>query len=223
MLGRLRQMLADPRIYIALQKAVGADRIRDHCLDILELRPGERVLDVGCGPAYYIDRLPEVDYVGFDTSASYVTYARARYGYRGEFRCEFLTADHLSELGQFHAVLLFGLLHHLNDAECASLLDLSARALTPSGRVISCDPTVHRSQHWLSRWMAENDRGKYVRRPESYNGMAKAIFNDVETEILDSEGRVPNSQYIMRMSVPLMRHPSDVYQDEDFSQASQMM
>jgi cyclopropane fatty-acyl-phospholipid synthase-like methyltransferase len=214
MLNRLRQMLADPRIYIALQKAVGADRVRDHCLDVAELKPGERVLDVGCGPAYYIGRLPEVDYVGFDTSASYVTHARQRYGDRGEFRCEFLTADHLSELGQFDAVLLFGVLHHLSDVECAILLDLSARALTPSGRVVSCDPTVHRNQHWLSRWMAENDRGKYVRRPESYSKMAKAPFNDVETEILDSVGRVPNSQYIMRMSVPLMHHPSGVHQDD---------
>ncbi len=72
MLARLRQTLGNVGLYIAVQKGIGADRIRYRCLDEAELKPGDRVLDVGCGPAYYFDRLPEVEYVGFDTSAPYV-------------------------------------------------------------------------------------------------------------------------------------------------------
>src|SRR6516162_6061713 len=105
MLARLRQALDKPVFYIALQKGIGADRIRYRCLDEAELKPGDRVLDVGCGPAYYFDRLPEVAYVGFDTSEPYVAYARKHFGDRGEFRCEILTADHLEQLGQFDSVL----------------------------------------------------------------------------------------------------------------------
>jgi SAM-dependent methyltransferase len=204
MLAPLRKTLGNVSFYIALQKGISADRIRYRCLDEAELKPGDRVLDVGCGPAYYFGRLPKVDYVGFDTSEAYVAYARQRYGERGVFRCEVLTAEHLRELGQFNAVLLFGLLHHLDDDQCATLLDLSARALAPGGRVISCDPTLHEGQRRVSRWMSENDRGEYVRRPESYDRMARASFEDLETRVLDTLTRVPTSHYMMRMAAPLM-------------------
>ena len=204
MLDPLRKTLANVRLYIGVQKGIGADRMRYRCLDVAELKPGDRVLDVGCGPAYYFDRLPEVGYVGFDTSEAYIAYARRRYGKRGDFRCETLTAEHLGQLGQFDAVLLFGLLHHLDDAQCATLLDLSARALKPGGRVVSCDPTLHEGQRRVSRWMSENDRGEYVRRPESYDRMARASFGELETQLLDALTRVPTSTYIMRMAAPLV-------------------
>lgn len=202
MFARLRQTLDKPVFYIALQKGIGANRIRYRCLDEAELKPGERVLDVGCGPAYYFDRLPEVEYVGFDTSEPYIAYARRRFGERGDFRCGILAAEHLGELGQFDAVLLFGLLHHLDDAHCATLLDLSARALAPGGRVVSCDTTVYEGQRRVSRWMSENDRGEYVRQPKSYDGLARARFGELEATVLDTLSRVPTSIYMMRMAAP---------------------
>jgi SAM-dependent methyltransferase len=202
MLAQLRQTLDKPVFYIALQKSIGADRIRYRCLDEAALKPGDRVLDMGCGPAYYFDRLPEVEYVGFDTSEPYIAYARRRFGERGDFRCGVLAAEHLSELGQFDAVLLFGLLHHLDDAHCATLLDLSARALAPGGRVISCDTIVHDGQHRVSRWMSENDRGQHIRQPTSYDTLARARFGELETHVLDTLTRVPTSIYMMRMAAP---------------------
>lgn len=203
MLATLRKTLANVGLYIGVQKGIGADRIRYRCLDEAKLTAGDRVLDVGCGPAYYFDRLPEVDYVGFDTSEAYVAYARQRYGDKGDFRCEILTAEHLDQLGRFDAILLFGLLHHLDDAQCAALLDLAARLLAPGGRVVSCDPTMHEGQGRISRWMSENDRGEYVRRPELYDRMAQARFGDLEARLLDAQTRVPTSHYIMRMAAPL--------------------
>lgn len=203
MLTLLRKTLGNVRFYIALQKSIGADRIRYHCLYEAKLKPGDRVLDVGCGPAYYFDRLPPVDYVGFDTSEAYVSYARKRYGKQGDFRCETLNTDHLGQLGRFDAILLFGLLHHLDDAQCSALLELSARLLALDGRVISCDTTLHEGQGRISRWMSENDRGEYVRPPESYDLMARNSFADIKTRLLDTQTRVPISIYMMRMATPL--------------------
>jgi SAM-dependent methyltransferase len=198
----LRGLLGNPSLYIAVQKGIGADRIRYRCLEEAELKPGERVLDVGCGPAYYLGRLPEVEYVGFDTSEPYIAYARRRHGERGQFRCEIVSDRHLRELGQFDAILLFGLLHHLADAQCGALLDFCARALAPGGRVVSCDPTLHTGQRWVSRWMSEHDRGAYVRRPESYDVLARSHFGDVGTHVLDRLSRVPASHYLMLMTAP---------------------
>lgn len=208
MIARLRRTLGNAHVYIAVQKGIGADRIRYRCLEEAELKPGERILDVGCGPAYYFDRLPAVNYVGFDTCEAYVAYARRRYGGRGEFRCEIFTAGHLSALGQFDAILLFGLLHHLSDPECATLLDLSARVLAPGGRVVSCDTVLHPDQRRVSRWMSEHDRGEYVRGAEAYGCMARARFGELETRLLDNLGRIPTSIYMMRMAAPLILPPS---------------
>jgi SAM-dependent methyltransferase len=204
MLAPLTRLLANVNLYIALQKGVGADRVRYRCLDEAGLKPGERVLDVGCGPAYYFNRLPAVTYLGFDTSPPYIDYARRKYGHRGEFRCEVLTAQHLQDLPPFDAVLLFGLLHHLHDDDCATLLDVAAKAIAPGGRVISVDPCLHPGQGRISRWMSENDRGGYVREPRGFDVLAQACFSTVSTEILDTVSRVPASHYLMRMSAPLV-------------------
>ncbi|HEX6873318.1 MAG TPA: class I SAM-dependent methyltransferase [Micromonosporaceae bacterium] len=204
MLASLRQLLANQFLYVALQKGVGADRVRYRCLDEAELKPGERVLDVGCGPAYYFDRLPDVEYHGFDTSPAYIAHARGKYGDRGEFHCEVLTAARLAQLPRFDAVLLFGLLHHLDDEQSATLLDLAANALARGGRVISVDPCLHPGQGRVSRWMSENDRGEYVRAPEGFTGLARASFGEVSSQILDTVSRVPSSHFMMRMSAPLV-------------------
>ncbi len=132
------------------------------------------------------------------------TYARRHFGDRADFRCEILTADHLPELGQFDAVLLFGLLHHLDDGQCAILLDLAARSLTPGGRVVSCDPVLHTDQNRVSRWMSENDRGEHVRRPEGYDRLARASFGERDTRLLDTLSRIPTSHYMMRLAAPLV-------------------
>lgn len=200
-LGRL---LGNAALYVAVQKGIGADRIRHRCLEEAALKPGERVLDVGCGPAYYLDRLPAVSYVGFDTSAAYLAHARRRHAGRGDFRRGIVTAERLRELGEFDAVLLFGLLHHLDDPECGTLLDLCASALAPGGRVVSCDPVVHKGQSRVSRWMSEHDRGGYVRAPEAYEHLAAARFGELETSLLDTLSRVPASHYLMRMAGPLV-------------------
>jgi len=202
MLDSLRKMLGNVGLYIALQKALGADRVRYRCLEEAELKPGERVLDVGCGPAYYLDRLPDVEYHGFDTSPAYIEYARKRYGDRGQFRCEILTQEHLADLPRFDAVLLFGVLHHMSDAECVTLLDLAARGLADGGRVISVDPTLHPGQGRVSRWMSENDRGEHVRTPEGFDTLAKGSFGTVRSEILDKVSRVPSSHFMMVMTGP---------------------
>src|SRR5439155_16991053 len=62
MLAAAKNLLGHVPLYVALQRALGADRLRYRCLDELALSDGDTVIDVGCGPAYYFNRLPKVRY-----------------------------------------------------------------------------------------------------------------------------------------------------------------
>src|SRR5215212_504918 len=81
----LARVLQSPRVYVAFQKSSGASRLRVKSVAVLGARDGEHILDVGCGPAYVLDHLPAVNYVGFDIHSRYLAYAQRRYGSRAKF------------------------------------------------------------------------------------------------------------------------------------------
>jgi len=205
-LGAIKGLLGHVPLYVALQRGVGADRLRYRCLDELDLQPGQVVLDVGCGPAYYFERLPRgVRYYGFDTSERYIAYARRKWGHRAEFRTEIFGEEHLDELPPVDSVMLLGLLHHLSDEQVRGLLSLAGRALAPDGRVISVDTCFEPRQGRISRWMSRNDRGEHVRSPEAFVALAGESFAKVDGEVVNDATRIPSSHWMMRMSAPITR------------------
>jgi SAM-dependent methyltransferase len=205
MLAPLKALLGHHALYVALQRAVGADRLRYRCLDELALSEGDTVIDVGCGPAYYFARLPKVNYFGFDTSARYIEHARNRWGSDvAEFRCEIFGEEHLDKIPPADAILLLGLLHHLSDDAARHLLRVAGKALAPGGRVISVDTAFAPGQGRISRWMSENDRGEHVRSPEAFVALAREAFADVDGEVVDDATRVPSAHWMMRMRTPVV-------------------
>lgn len=194
-------LLSSPNAYIAVQRAVGADRLRYICIDELGLTPGDVVLDVGCGPAYYLHKLPPgVKYVGYDTSERYIEYARKRFARDGvDFRCGIFSPEAHGSAPDFTAVMLMGVLHHLSDTECKELLAAIRGTLASNGRVISLDTCFAEGVGPVSRWMAEHDRGEFVRTPESFTSLAGEFFTDVAGKTLDGITRVPSSFWVMQM------------------------
>ena len=198
----LKGLLRHVSAYVLLQRVVGADRLRYRCIE--EIRPGETVLDVGCGPAYYFPRLPQpVKYHGFDTDAPYIDWATKRFGgENASFHCGIFDEAAARSLPPTDVVLLLGLLHHLSDEQCTSLLNLTASVLSPGGRVISVDTCFEPTQGRISRWMSENDRGEYVREPAAFEKLAMQSFGEVEGEVLNDATHVPSSYWMMRMTAP---------------------
>lgn len=207
MFSGARDLLGHVSLYVGLQKLIGADKLRYRCIDTLALSDGDVVIDVGCGPAYYFDRLPRVKYYGFDTSEVYIQHATARYGAYGTFRSKVFDEADLASMPRANAILLFGLLHHLSDADSVKLLRLLARALAPGGQVVALDTVFDPSQGRVSRWMSEHDRGQFVRSGSEFTHLATMAFRDIEAEILSGLTRVPASYWLMRMRIPIEGSP----------------
>ncbi len=206
MLGIAKRLLSNVHLYVLLQKGLGADKLRYQCLDVLAAKPGDAVLDVGCGPAYYLDKLGDVRYFGFDTEPRYIEHAQNRWGSdQVQFRCATFTEADLADLPPIDKVLLMGLLHHLSDEESRGLLDLVGRALAPGGVVVAVDTCMEAGQGRVSRWMSENDRGEHVRYPEEFAALARESFGEVTGEVWSDVTRIPSSFWTMSMSAPIAK------------------
>ena len=107
--------------------------VSDYGADLVELlapRPGERILDIGCGDGALTAQLQErgAEVIGIDSSPSMVRAARER-GIEAHLAC----AESLEFEAGFDAVFSNAALHWVPEADAA--LSGMRRALKPGGRV----------------------------------------------------------------------------------------
>lgn len=162
--------------------------------EYVRARPGERILDIGCGPGDLLAELPAgIHYVGFDKSEPYVRAARARFGDRGTFFCRTVDRAVVDELGagSFDLVIAHGVLHHLDDAEADEFFALARSALRFGGRVITADGCYVSGQSRIARYLLARDRGAHVRTEAAYRLLAARHFASVESHVRHDTSRVP--------------------------------
>ncbi len=193
----LRSVLALPWAYRLFARLVGGNARAGFVRDHLRPAPGDRVLDLGCGPADLLAHLPGCDYVGVDLDPKYVAAARARYGDRAVFRCEPAEAVAELEPGAFDLVVASGLLHHLTDEQALAALDVARRALRPGGRFVSLDGCFVPGQSRVARWFLRRDRGQFVRDLPGYLRLARAVFPAVEPAVRHDLLRIPYTLAIL--------------------------
>jgi SAM-dependent methyltransferase len=135
----------NPDVEAASRKPETIDRTVRWLIDFLKLKPGDSVLDLGCGPGLYASRLSQAGMrvTGLDYSRRSIDYA-TNYARENDLPItyhyqNYLTLDIEAE---FDAVLLiYGDLCVLSPEKRDSLLDRIHRALKPGGTFI-CDVTT---------------------------------------------------------------------------------
>jgi SAM-dependent methyltransferase len=128
-------------------------------LEMLAPRPGERILDLGCGDGALTEKLVSFGctVVGVDASPEQVEAARAR-----GLDARVCRAEALPFAGEFDAVLSNAVLHWVKDQ--AAALAAIHRALRPGGRIVAelgghgCVATIRGALHEALRARGHDPR-----------------------------------------------------------------
>lgn len=194
----VRRLLDLPRGFDLYQRAVGAHRSKRRFVrERVRLRPGERVLDVGCGTGALLEHFPDgVHYVGVDVSPEYVAAARRRYGQRGEFVCADVTEAEPPG-GPFDLAITYGVLHHLDDEEVRRTLAGVRRVLASEGRLVAAEPCRTPEQGRVESLLMAGDRGRFIRSAAEYVRLAEESFADVTAEFARGELRIPYTLVVL--------------------------
>ncbi len=159
-----RQMLAshlDPDTTAASAPPDAIQASVDWIFERIGLRPGDRLIDLGCGPGLYARRFSSLglQVTGVDISASSLTHARSQdpaTEYRHQSYLDLTDVD-----GFKAATLIYGDYGTFNDADRARLLTNVRRALTRGGWLVFDVSTAshHAARNCGDGWSAHPDGG----------------------------------------------------------------
>lgn len=204
----IRSILSNPMVYRwfgrLIRKKYGG-RIA-FLREYVQAQPGDRLLDIGCGPGDIVSYLPDVEYIGFDSSQEYIKAARSRFGedrdadsfqYRATFICDRVSDITLKKPSYFDIVMAMGILHHLDDTEALELFSLAETTLKSGGRLVTIDPCFVEKQSPLARYIISKDRGQNVRTQEEYLAIASHFFSNISVSIRHDLLRIPYTHIIL--------------------------
>ncbi len=194
----IKAILGIPFVYSFAQKLVRGNGNHLFIERYVKPEPGNRVLDIGCGPGDVLTEMPTVDYIGFDIDPRLIDAARKKHGNTGQFFCAPVNEQAISAFERFDLVLATGVIHHLSDEEALELCRLARNVLKPGGPLITWDCCFVEGQSAFSQFLMARDRGGFVRTRPQYEDIAAQVFPTVKSTIDHDLVRIPYPSIIMR-------------------------
>lgn len=166
------------------------------------LRPqtGMKILDIGCGTADVLRKLPKVRYVGFDINRDYIRTAKKSYRGQGVFLVRQIEKMKKAPYQPYDLVLAQGLIHHLPDAAALHLLQFARRALRSGGRLVTLDGVLTPRQGFWARYFVSHDRGRHVRTLSAYRALFRRVFPKATFFVYDNLLRFPYTLLMVEAS-----------------------
>lgn len=189
----LLRWLKLPVLYNLFQGVVGGNAFRRRVIQAhVRAKPGDKVIDIGCGPAQALESLRDVEYVGLDTNPDYISFAKRRHGSKGTFAVGdtySLRGD--SRFKDADIVIAIAVLHHLADEEALDCIRFAYHALKTRGRFVALDPCWIPNQRAFSKYIMAHDRGRNIRTEQQYRQLAAEVFTTVHAWIDTKPMRIP--------------------------------
>ena len=189
----LLRWLKVPFFYNLFQGIVGGNALRRRIIqNHARAKPGDKVIDIGCGPAQALQSLPNVEYLGLDINPDYIAFGRRMYGDKGTFivgDARSLRSD--SRFKDADVVMAVSVLHHLDDEEAEDCIRFAYDALKRGGRLICHDACWIPNQGAFSRYIMSTDRGRNIRTEQQYRQLAAKVFRSVRAWVDTKPMRIP--------------------------------
>tara|TARA_B100001121_G_scaffold307190_1_gene328151 strand:+ start:844 stop:1476 length:633 start_codon:yes stop_codon:yes gene_type:complete len=173
--------------------------------NIFQSNEGSVVLDCGCGPAQYRKYIECKKYYGIDFNEKHIKKAiKANPG--DSFINGNVVNYDFSELPEFTDVLIFGLLHHLNDKNASRLIEKLSSQIKEGGKLVAIDPLYveenKSTYNKISNFIASKDQGNFVRNEFEYIELVNTKNTKIKQKKFKNLLRIPfhhNVLYIYRI------------------------
>jgi SAM-dependent methyltransferase len=186
-------------VYSLWQSIVGSPAAhKKFVAEYLQPQPGEKILDLGCGPGDFLQYLPEyVNYFGCDPNRNYIKTAQNRYKKRGNFWQAGIDAETgliiPSEVPVCDTVLSMAVFHHLDERQSLQLLRKAQSIVkqTDNGRFVIFDNCLTTPQNKIASWLINHDRGRYPKTDLWFKLELEQLFGKVTINLRTNLLRIP--------------------------------
>ncbi len=162
----------------------------------LHVKPGESVLDFGCGTGYYSRLFEPSSYTGFDIDQKRIKWARKHHP-----KHRFYTMDGRKlpfKPRTFDHIAIVGVFHHIDDDGFEAAMENVMKLVKKRGDVVILEPTLSETSTNMNWWMKFFDRGKYIRYREQYEKRFYKYFKEVEARQFIDELLYNTYIYVLR-------------------------